>query len=691
MDEGLSRELLPYDVAAYEEGMPASVPGATAGRGAAWDRGALLAEVERRAGVQLARRELRVRYYRIGYTLAFPLPLRARPAALPADVPGLPRYLWTVWLSWALEERWRTLHLAWRRLGDAAAGARLQEEIDALAAWSDLRSDGGEIHLATGHLAGCLNLCLSEPAGWDLGVTERAAAAAQRLLHRDLEPWWRARWAASEPLGPDRLHNIPFIVLVRGAALARSLGSPAAPAWGESARRALHAWFVHRLAAVPHTEGPAYDGYLMDSVTDWLRGEPDRAALLRDHRPALDSLARAWTHLALPGRPELLAPLGDVEPQMRFHLPPLLRLLAWGACEVEERALTRLSARWLPASGLEAMLELLDAPPGRDPHGPSAAAGEPGAGAAATVRVPSSPAPRADRGQAPAVGHPARLRVGEARAAAHPSAVTLRTGWSEADVLVAVGASRGEMGHLHADGGHVVIGWRGRFWLTDPGYQQYREGLEREYTLGPEAHNGPVVGGVAQGRRAAALRALEGGEVGGREHGGEGAWGSDGGVQHVGLDLTACYTGLPAGTRVERDVWLLATAAGPVVAVRDRVAPAAPVVTHWHGGAALAWAFVDGWARLSDGLAALWLGAGGAALQPDGLYRHAGSRGPLTLVDADTVASDGPRWRVFWLQADGGWRPPEAQVHNGTLRLRLPGGVAVRSVAADDTGCDAME
>src|ERR1035437_7337797 len=96
----------------------------------------LKSAILKRVAVEKQRREMDVYYYRIGYTMAFPLPLARRPGLkeLPAALPKQ-AYPWLIWLSWDLEERWRLLATAWRRFGDHEAGALLQWELAALSGW----------------------------------------------------------------------------------------------------------------------------------------------------------------------------------------------------------------------------------------------------------------------------------------------------------------------------------------------------------------------------------------------------------------------------------------------------------------------------------------------------------------------------------------------------------------------------
>lgn len=561
-------------------------------------------ELRARVAVEMRRRELDVYYYRIGYTIAYPLPLTASPrmGELPVGIQGI-TYPWYTWLSWSLEERWRLLHSAWRRLGDSGAGAVLQRELAALAGWTQSCETPGSASLSTAHIAGCLAQALSTRDGWDPGKYDRTRVAAATILERDVGPWFESEWPEGRELTARDLQNIRVITLARSAELARDVGSPRAMALEARMRQALRAWYRFRLDSPPFNEGSAYDGFLMDSLTGWLAGEPDREALLAEGRNALAGLAAEWIALALPGRADVQAPLGDVEPEMPFWKTALQRLALWYGSPENAWLVGRLPAGAMPAALLADILER----------------GEPPKEAAA----------------APAAG-PREL----------PHAVTLRTGWDASDVLAAVGLTRGETGHLHSDDGQVILGWQGRFWMTDPGYQQYRPGAEREFSVGPEAHNAPVITGRAQTSRAPRLVTLSS---------------LPGGTQRAVINLSDCYEGLPAGATIEREVRLLAGVA-PVVLVRDRfrgVGRAAEVQTSWQGGTRLAWAFREGWGRLSDGEHALWIGVFPGNIPATGLDRHEGSRGPLTLHDRATLPDgDGDRYWVFICDPAGTWIPP---------------------------------
>lgn len=94
----------------------------------------------------------------------------------------------------------------------------------------------------------------------------------------------------------------------------------------------------------------------------------------------------------------------------------------------------------------------------------------------------------------------------------------------------------------------------------------------------------------------------------------------------------------------------------------------------WQGGNHLAWAFHEGWTRLSDGRHALWMGAFPGTLEVSGLTRHPGTRGPLTLTQTATLPEgQGVRWWVFWCDPNAGWAPPSIELRQRVLEIKPPG------------------
>lgn len=535
-------------------------------------------EIRRRAAVYRDRRELIVDYYRIGFHLAFPLPLKKRPTELPVGVIGDRPYPWLIWLGWELEERWRIFAAA-DRMG--ADGSLLADELTALASWSSYDADYGGAGLVTAALASPLCDVLERGGP----SADLARTVGERIVGESITRCAEA-WKSGPPYQLTDMHNIRCITLFRGAQLASAVGSPGADVLQRRALQVFRSWVELRAADRPLVEGSAYDGYLLDSMTDWLQARPDADELAAEAREPLTETVVGWAHLALPGRPDLLAPLGDTEGEMPYWTVPALRISRWLGRTDLSAWLRRLPLARIPAAGLTEALTLPD-----------------GDGAI----EPDTHDQLASR--------------------------THRTGWDTSDLLVAVAAGRTPMGHLHLDGGHVVIGWHGRCWITDPGYQQYRPGIERDYSIGTEAHNAPVIGGHAQSVRAV-VRAGDG------------------------LDLGACYEGLPADAVVRRRVRLDADR----VVVTDEISgvpDGTEVTTHWLGGAGLGWAFVDGWARLSDGQRAFWIAWDSGEITAGQLGRHDGSRGPLRLR-VSTHARGGAlrqQWS-FVTDTAATWNPP---------------------------------
>lgn len=554
---------LRYDTATYEL-LPAAEPGSRP-----WDAADVRAEIRRRSACATAATELVVDYYRIGYVLAFPLPLTDRPTDYPAPIPGISQYPWPIWLAWQLDERWHTLHNACR-LGDSAAGAALRTELSALAGWTSFDFGDGGSRLAGATFAGCL----SEFREFD----PRNAGGRLSAENPVSDP----------PATAGPLHNIPLIVLIRMAQLAEIVGDPSADRLHDQAVGAFQTWLAARRDG--YSEGAGYDGYVLYHASAWIDGSPRLQDLRESARAELTATMHSWADLALPGRIDVLAPLGDTEPEMPFWAAAVVRMTCWYGDAEMAAWIRHFPLDRLPASALEAAEQLTES---------------------ATSECPTSAGVRQ-----------------------HGASVTLRSA-DAGGVAVAMSAGRADTGHLHHDAGHLVVGWAGRFWITDPGYQQYRAGSEREFTIGREAHNAPVIDGQAQAHRRCKVRID--------------------GDNHVTFDLSACYE---PEFDIRRDVRVC----DGTVVVRDEiraVAEYAVIHTHWIGGTGLAWSFRDGWARLSDGRRALWIGTSHGGFEASALGRHPGSRGPLTL----RASAYGPHVRSWFFAADpsGGWSPPQTR------------------------------
>ncbi len=224
-------------------------------------------------------------------------------------------------------------------------------------------------------------------------------------------------------------------------------------------------------------------------------------------------------------------------------------------------------------------------------------------------------------------------------------AVVLRTGWEEDDVAVAASCSTSPTGHLQFDNGTVVIGTKGDWVISDPGYQQYMADSEREFTIGPAAHNCPVINGEPQDRKEPRLISLD-------------TLGPD--LLRTKLDLTACYPSKANVTSVMRSVWLSGRT-GVVIADEIKADSQPALKYHWHGHPQVGWWAQDGWILLHLSDVALWFTSPQARLSGQNIQRLAGSRGQLTLVtEADAAAPV-----VWWAFALAGTPPPLTLLEGG--------------------------
>lgn len=608
----------PYDISAHE--------GAEIAAGLPWTTADVVNELRRRAEYQIGLRELVVDYYRVGHSFAYELPIERLTSGLPQGILGDVPYPWRTWLGWELEERWYTFSIATRTL-DQADGQRSDDvlalDLEALGRWPDYNGDDGAASLITGSLAGVLAEVLRAGKAHQAGVVGAASAVGSRLMGETVWPWFQAKFTERPPYQRHYLFNIRCIVLFQAAQLATAISHERAATLQQAALDLYRAWIAHRLAQPSLTEGPAYDGYLLDAMTRWLEARPDRDDLLSSGQDALLALLPSWAAQSLPGRPDLLVPLGDVEAEMTHWAGVAMRVCQWFGGDDHRAWLRQFPLTRLPANALGYAAEMA-----------------------------------AESPEQMSQGVVTDLTKGRHQA---PSCVTIRTGGGSDDLVAAVSAPQYPLNHLHLDGGHVVVAWEGRTWITDPGYQQYRESEEREYTIGPDAHNAPVIDGHGQDTQATLVEPE--GDLGQRT--------ASATPLHVGVNLTSCYGSLSGATRVRRDVWL--SGRESVVLVRDEFtgfAEATEIRTSWLGGAGLAWAFVDGWARLSDGRHVLWFTSLENDLQGDQVTRHPGSRGPVHL--RQVITTDGvyhQSWWVFATDAGRSWSPPRARLSDAVGSL----------------------
>jgi len=570
---------------------------------------AVRAELLRRAEFHLRQPRLVVDYYRVGRKLAYPLPVPS--LSLPeVVVPGIKSYPWATWMLWTLEERVLALGWAaeWLQHGESQRSAAA--DLQALASWPDYRQYGGP-DLSSAHAARILWTACTR-WHWPSEGLRRELREACRRHAESVATSSNNRYGSvrnkSDVFGAKSpqalLHNIPLIGTIGAALTAKVSDHPASATLNERVAALFGA--ILDLRAEGFSEGVGYDGYVLDFVADWLAtlSEPERACFL-DHA-SFDQYLEESYRLAAPGALADVAELGDVEPrEMPFHLSAQAKLLAFRPNQLRAWLLAGCPLDRLRTDGLAAI--------GRSGSDPVAKA--PSAGALD----------------------------------AHYAAV-LRSGWQADDLAVAMSCSRSTMGHLQNDSGTLVIGSGGKWWISDPGYQQYQPGEERDFTVGPTAHNAPVI----QGRPIASKRprrlALESPTAD---------------LHYLAVDLTECYPALTGLKRIVRHVWL----AGRdlvVVADQSQAEQALPLTYHWHGHPEAAWWIDDNGASLTLDGRQLWIASPQARLAAADLRRLPGSRGQLTAICS--LESSGPA--VWWVFAWGDQRPELHMEKDGrTLRL----------------------
>jgi len=568
-------------------------------------------ELRRRAAFHLAQTHLRVEYYRIRRSLAYPLPVRGFHVA---DLPlrGIPSrdYPWSIWLAWALEERIGALgHAA--TTGDAAAEAAVRRDLEALAAWPFFRQLG-KPDLALGH---CLRT-LCTPWPWLHGdlrqrITDACARAVDDMLPLSDELHGRLTSSADLLAGSEPhhlLHNIPIIGTVGAALAARAIGHPALATLDRRLGILFAALFGARALGIG--EAVAYDGYVLDFAVDWLAALPAEArAPFLDH-PCLGEYFAQSCLLAAPGDAMAVPEIGDVEPErMPFHLSAQAKLqnLRWDG--VRAWHLARCPLARLRSDALVALRAM----------------------------------PAGDERPPPAGAHDVHY------------AAVLRSGYETGDLAVAMAASSSPMGHIHLDNGSVVVGTGGRWLIADPGYQQYLGTSERSFTVGARSHNAPLINGQAQScKRVQRPRFDDLGD----------------GLLRMQHDLTACYPASAGVRAASRSVWLLGAG---TVALCDRIAVDAwrSLAYHWHGHAEAAWWLADGVAQLHlvDPTASVHISSPNVHLGEAMLDRLPGSRGQLTLsvpVPMAELPADGTAC-IWWFFSLGG--PAAVHVAGATAQV----------------------
>ena len=554
------------------------------------------AEIRRRAEFYSQQRHLIVDYYRIRRKLAYPLPVPS--LSIPAvPVPTITDYPWSIWMLWTLEERVYSLGWAAEWFGAEEYARKAAADLEALATWPNY-CQYARPDLSSAHAGRLLWTAATKWRWVRPALREQLQQACLRHV-AEVAPKVETQYAGldsvtdilSLPAPHNKLANIPLIGTLGAALTASASAHPAS----ELLRTKIMAVFgaVLDLRERGVTEGVAYDGYILDFVADWLETLPaaKRAPIL--NHPRFGGFLEQSYMLSAPGAIEQVAELSDVEPrEMPFHISAQAKLSRIHPGPLSNWYLRRCRPALLPSAALAAMPENL-----------------------ATARTAEPPA-------------------GALNA---QYACVLRSGWESGDLAVAMSSNTSPMGHLQNDNGTLVIGTRGQWIISDPGYQQYMDDVEREFTLGPAAHNFPVVNGHSQVRKASRLSLPPD---------------PSGGLLRASLEIAPCYPPEAGLRSLVRNVWLQGSS---TVVVADVIEGSAikSVSYHWHGHPDAAWWARDGWALVQIGATDLWFTSPQARLSSADIVRLPGSRGQLTLkssVNADNSV-------VWWVFGIGG-RPP---------------------------------
>jgi hypothetical protein len=571
-------------------------------------RQAIEAEMNSRARRQLSRDWLVVDYYRIGRKLAFPLALKQ--IEIPKlEVPGIPDYPWEIWLSWELEERLNCLGWQAEWSKDPEATQAVIKELEALAQWPEF-TPNRRLDLCLGHTS---RVMVQACTRWHFVPPEviiTLRKGLERLVDQAL-PWAENRYGSlptleNLPRNPEasrEVHNIPFIGLI-GTALAAGVVRPqVAPRLNGMVERLLE--LLMTLRKNGYSEGVGYDGYLLDFLACWFETLPTKQKEQLLHRYDYSGFLEESLNLAAPGDLVQVAEIADVEPvQMPFHLSAQARLQQLQPDLRRAWYLNHCPIRNWRADGLAALHGLL----------------------------------------------PDRLRQMEPPPAGVLDAryaQVLRSGWKISDLAVAIASSNSPAGHIHNDYGSITIGTAGRWLLADPGYQQYMPGLEREFTLGPTAHNTPVLNGLAQSEKAG--RILEAKQI-------------DQDTFRLQIDLAKCYPRELELRKLIRTVWLWGNRA---VVVADQLEGSAirQAGYSWHGHPAAAWRVEGNRALLYCEPAALWISSPSFAMSDNSLDRLPGSRGQMSLQ------IQGPTRPIVWWVFSRGEKPPDLELISKGLML----------------------
>ena len=529
---------------------------------------------------------LLVDYYRIRRKIAFPLPV-AEFYELKIPSKSISGYPWSIWMIWRLEERFHALYNGFSLEKDQACGNMLFHELELFSQWATYNELKSKPDLSTGHCGRILYVALNHWKGIPESVREKLKKACLSLAEENIpraEAYFKGvtsvEFILNEPKPKDYLHNIGYIGSIGMVLCLKSIGDKRYVKWLETLKIVFRALVIYSREK-GYTEGIAYDGYLMDfflPLAELMTPEEQKEMLDND---VIRNIMDQVIHSSVAGDAGCVAELGDVESkEMIFDITALVKYQKYVATDGFSWYLKNIKADRLSSDAYANL------------H-------------AQVIKEGSAP---------------------KKLIARMPATISLRSGWSADSVSVVTSACNSMAGHIQHDAGTVVIGTKGSWLISDPGYQQYMESSEREYTLGFNAHNFPVINGKAQTVKNSKVVNLK-----------------DDGKPFVELDITNCYE-VGLANKVTRKIWI---SDSNRVVISDTILgdKVENIQYFWHGHPEGFW-YIDEWAFVQRDGASIWFKRVGATPKPENLNRLKGSRGSLTLSDQ---IDGNPKTPIYWV------------------------------------------
>ena len=415
-------------------------------------------ELKKRLDIEKNRTEIVVNYYRIRKKYVFSLPVEnGWDRDLPVVVENINPYPYAIWLMWTLRERWDTLYSGYVLYRDEQSRSLIESEILKAFSW-DKYAIGRNAYLGTAHFAMCISRYYLNDV-FSPSSKLHIEKLSKEFLDKHFMGWLREYEQIDESNKVALLHNIQVILVFSGLALAKCIGYEHCEEISDVAKKIARAYKGSRKGEQPFTEMAAYDAFTLDAITEYLSLFSEEE-YVKEYSEELSDALYSMTDAMVPGRPDILAPIGDVEEEMQFHSYVIFRLSKWLNKDYGIALFRRINPVRLPS------LMLMEAVKERN----------------TPTTIPKGQITRKNAGT-----------------------LVMRTGYSRKDVLVCTSVAKWNEGHVHFDSGSFIFAYHGEIPVTDPGYQQYIKGEERIFTVGKYSHNAPIINGNAQSKRHAEI------------------------------------------------------------------------------------------------------------------------------------------------------------------------------------------